>query len=171
MNRERIAWMVSVALAAILCFQLPGSLAQRDDDYTFVRTLVDIHRQVATNYVEPVDEQNLRQGAIDGMLSELDPFSVFVPPNRQEDFDVAQLPYVAGARWVALRFLTEADRPPNGRGRGAVLYISFRAIMEPKKTAHARLEVLKVQRRTGIHLTNTLLAIKVLPRVRWQDSA
>src|ERR1700722_9792031 len=35
-----------------------------------------------------------------------------------------------------------ADRPPNCRGCGAVLYgevISFRAIMEPKKTPHARL--------------------------------
>ena len=41
-----------------------------------------------------------------------------------------------------------ADRPPNCRGCGAVLYsevISFRAIMEPKKTPHARLEVVKVQ--------------------------
>src|SRR5881394_504887 len=87
MNREKLAWLVSVGLIAILALQIPGSLATRDDDYSFVRTLVDIHRQVATNYVDPVDEQNLRQGAIDGMLSELDPFSVYVPPARQEDFD------------------------------------------------------------------------------------
>ena len=41
-----------------------------------------------------------------------------------------------------------ADRPPNCRGCRAVLYsevISFRAIMEPKKTPHARLEVMKVE--------------------------
>ena len=41
-----------------------------------------------------------------------------------------------------------ADRPPNCLRCGAVLYsevISFRAIMEPKKTPHARLEVVKVQ--------------------------
>src|SRR5262249_17909043 len=40
------------------------------------------------------------------------------------------------------------SRPPNCRGCGAVLYsevISFRAIMEPKKTPHARLEGVKVQ--------------------------
>ena len=43
MNREKLAWTVSVALLALLAFQLPGSLAQRDDDYAFVRTLVDIH--------------------------------------------------------------------------------------------------------------------------------
>jgi len=87
MNRERIAWMISVFIIAVLAFSLPGSMAQRDDDYSFVRTLVDIHRQVAANYVDPVDEAQLREGAIGGMLEELDPFSVYVPPSRQEDFD------------------------------------------------------------------------------------
>ncbi len=87
MNRERVAWAVSVVAIAFLAFQIPGSLAQRDDDYAFVRTLVDIHRQVANNYVEPVDEDKLRQGAIDGMLGQLDPFSMYVPPVRQEEFD------------------------------------------------------------------------------------
>ncbi len=87
MNREKIAWMVSIVLIALLAFQIPRTLARRDDDYTFVRTLIDIHRQVSTNYVEPVDEQELQQGAIDGMLGKLDPYSVYVPPARQEEFD------------------------------------------------------------------------------------
>ncbi|HEY8668852.1 MAG TPA: S41 family peptidase [Tepidisphaeraceae bacterium] len=87
MNREKTAWLVSVVLLALLAFNLQGSMAQRDDDYSFVRTLVDIHRQVANNYVEPVDEQKLREGAIDGMLGQLDPFSVYIPAAKQEDFD------------------------------------------------------------------------------------
>ncbi|HVT87809.1 MAG TPA: S41 family peptidase [Tepidisphaeraceae bacterium] len=87
MNREKLAWTVSVVLLGLLAFQLPGSMAQRDDDYSFVRTLVDIHRQVAANYVEPVDETKLRESAIEGMLSQLDPFSVYVPPSKQEDFE------------------------------------------------------------------------------------
>ena len=87
MNREKLAWLVSIGLIAVLALQIPGSLATRDDDYSFVRTLVDIHRQVANNYVDPVEEQELREGAINGMLSELDPFSVYVPPAKQEDFD------------------------------------------------------------------------------------
>jgi carboxyl-terminal processing protease len=87
MNREKLAWTVSVVLLAVLAFQIPGTLAQRDDDYSFVRTLVDIHRRVADNYVDVADEAKLRQGAIDGMLTELDPFSIYIPPSRQEDFD------------------------------------------------------------------------------------
>jgi carboxyl-terminal processing protease len=87
MKREKLAWMVSIGLVAVLALQLPGTLAQRDDDYSFVRTLIDIHRQVASNYVDPVDEAKLREGAIDGMLGQLDPFTVYVPPARQESFD------------------------------------------------------------------------------------
>src|SRR3984957_16503978 len=87
MNREKIAWSVSVILLAFLAFQIPGTLAQRDDDYSFVRTLVDIHRRVDDNYVDPVDDDKLQQGAIDGMLDQLDPFSVYIPEARQEDFD------------------------------------------------------------------------------------
>jgi carboxyl-terminal processing protease len=87
MNREKFAWLVAVAMIAVLALQIPGSLATRDDDYAFVRTLVDIHRQVANNYVDPVDESTLRESAIDGMLSDLDPFTVYIPPTRQEQFD------------------------------------------------------------------------------------
>src|SRR4051812_5809498 len=56
MNREKLAWTLSVVLVAVLAFQLPGSMAARDSDYAWVSTLVDIHRRVADNYVEPVDE-------------------------------------------------------------------------------------------------------------------
>src|SRR4051812_34834603 len=87
MKREKFAWTVSLILIGVLAFWMPGTLAQREDDYSFVRTLVDIHRQVAANYVDSVDEQKLRQGAIDGMLGELDPYSVYVPPANQEAFD------------------------------------------------------------------------------------
>jgi carboxyl-terminal processing protease len=87
MNRERLAWTVTIVLMGFLVFNLPGSLAQRDSDYAFVRTLVDIHRRVSANYVDAVDEEGLRQSAINGMLENLDPFTIYVPPAKQEEFD------------------------------------------------------------------------------------
>ena len=87
MNRETLAWLVSIALIFVVAMNLSGSLGQRDDDYAFVRTLIDIHRQVADNYVDPVDENELRQKAIEGMLGELDPYTVYVPPAEQQRFD------------------------------------------------------------------------------------
>lgn len=87
MNRERITWLVSGAILCFLVLHVPGSLAQRDDDYRFVRTLVDIYRQVDTNYVEKVDEPKLQVAAINGMLATLDPYTVFVPSDEQEEFN------------------------------------------------------------------------------------
>ena len=87
MNRERIAWLLSFLLLVIVTFRISPSLAQRDNDYAFVRTLVDIHRQVQNNYVESVDGRKLEDAAIDGMLAELDPFTMYVPPAKREEFD------------------------------------------------------------------------------------
>ncbi|MGD0767288.1 MAG: S41 family peptidase [Tepidisphaeraceae bacterium] len=88
MNRERLAWLVSIILLAILAFQLPGTLAQRDDEYSWVRTIVEIHRQVLQSYVDPVDDSQLKQKAIEGMLGALeDPYTVYIPPDHQAQFD------------------------------------------------------------------------------------
>jgi carboxyl-terminal processing protease len=87
MSREKFAWVTSVVLVVLLAFQLPGTLAHRDDDYAFVGQLLTIHRHVVDNYAEPVDEERLRAGAINGMLGQLDPYTVYVPPSDEEKFD------------------------------------------------------------------------------------
>jgi len=87
MSRERLAWLVSIVLLAVLAFELPGSLAQRDDDYSWVRTLVEVQRQVVNNYVEPVDAGSLKQNSIKGMLGGLDQFTQYIPPADEEIFD------------------------------------------------------------------------------------
>ncbi len=87
MKRERLAWAVSLMLVTLVAFRTSRSMATHDDDYTFVRTLIDIHHQVSSNYVEPVDETKLQQAAIDGMLGQLDPFTNYIPPAKKEDFD------------------------------------------------------------------------------------
>ena len=86
MNRERTAWLLSFLLLAVVAFRSPSS-AQRYSDYLLVRTLVDINRQVVGNYVEPVEAAKLEQAAIDGMLEQLDPFTVYIPPAQREEFD------------------------------------------------------------------------------------
>ena len=87
MTRERFAWIVSTVLLAILAFQLPGTLAERDDDAAWVKTVVEVHRLVDENYVEAVDDSDMKVKSIQGMLSDLDPFTVYVPPAKQASFD------------------------------------------------------------------------------------
>ena len=106
MNREKLAWSTAVALLAVLAFEVPGTLAQRDDDYAFVRTLVDVHRRVDDNYVDPVDDRKLNVGAIDGMLDQLDPFSDYVPPDKLDAFE--QL-LTGNFKGVGIRFDQRAD--------------------------------------------------------------
>jgi len=86
MNRERAAWLAGFLLLAIAAFRSP-SAAQRDSDYLFVRTLVDINRRVLNHYVEPISAGELEEAAINGMLNRLDPYTVFVPRDRRAEFD------------------------------------------------------------------------------------
>jgi len=89
MKRERILWtlvLFAVVVTSVTVSRgVPGG--SRDDDFSFVRTLIDIQRQVSNNYVEETDPAQLRQSGTTGLLHELDPFTVYVPPSRQEDFD------------------------------------------------------------------------------------
>jgi len=87
MTRERIAWIVSVFMLALLAFQSPGSMAPRQDDYDWVRTLIEVRRQVVNNYVDPVNDQELHEKAIDGLISDLDPYTNYIPTEREDEFN------------------------------------------------------------------------------------
>ena len=87
MKREKIAWMLSILLLALLALEVPRGMAQRDNDYAFVRTLVDIHRQVVDNYNSDITAKKLEDGAIEGMLNQLDPYSVYIPPEKEGDLN------------------------------------------------------------------------------------
>jgi carboxyl-terminal processing protease len=84
---ERVAWLAAVVVVSGLALHLPGSTAPREEDYKFVRTLVDVHRQVTVSYVDEVDVERLREAAIAGMLSRLDPFTEYVPPREEQAFN------------------------------------------------------------------------------------
>jgi carboxyl-terminal processing protease len=87
MSRERFAWLVSVILLAILAFDLPGTMGQRDDDTAWISTLLQVHRKVQDDYVEPVNDDDLKTKAIQGMLGNLDPFTQYIPPSNLDNFN------------------------------------------------------------------------------------
>ena len=65
----------------------PDLWRQRDDDYSWVHTLVEVQRQVVNNYVKPVEADSLKQNSIKGMLGGLDQFTQYIPPADEEIFD------------------------------------------------------------------------------------
>jgi carboxyl-terminal processing protease len=57
------------------------------DSYQFFDTLVDLRAQITHNYVEPIDDQKLLDGAIHGMMSELDQYSNYFTKDELAAFD------------------------------------------------------------------------------------
>src|SRR3954462_15306398 len=62
-----------------------ASIAAPDTtNYQELEKFMSVYERVKANYVEQVDDKTLIKGAIDGMLSSLDPHSSYVEAN---DFD------------------------------------------------------------------------------------
>ena len=57
-----------------------------DKDYELLKLFADALDQVERNYVKEVDRRELMEGAIKGMLSELDPHSSYIGPSDLEKF-------------------------------------------------------------------------------------
>jgi len=61
-----------------------GSAQLNLDD---LRTFTDVFNQVRRNYVEDVDDRQLLEAAINGMLSDLDPHSAYLPDRDFDDLE------------------------------------------------------------------------------------
>jgi len=78
-----------LALLALVGLGLPASLAATDTENQVTRGLFDeVYDQVRKNYVEPVTEQHLIEGAIKGMLASLDPHSSYLDAKEYREMMV-----------------------------------------------------------------------------------
>lgn len=53
-----------------------------------LRVFSDVYGRIKTSYVEEVDDGTLIEGAIDGMLEKLDPYSVYLKDNSYKDLKI-----------------------------------------------------------------------------------
>ncbi len=87
MNRKYRRWGVAatvVAAAAVTIF------AARND-FGLGRNMeitVNMMRELALNYVDPVDPDRLMEGAAAGMVSDLDPYTEYIPEKNMQDFEI-----------------------------------------------------------------------------------
>lgn len=84
----RTAALVMVAFGAGACAAsfgsgLAGAAPEASSPYATIAQLGRVLVQIENHYVEPVERRRLVEGAIKGMVSELDPHSSYLPP---EDF-------------------------------------------------------------------------------------
>ncbi len=84
-----ILLIVGMALGFFLAAQwVPSVSAVPRQDYESLEAFTNILSIVKKNYVEDVDTKNLVNGAINGMLSSLDPHSAYLTPELYKDLQM-----------------------------------------------------------------------------------
>ncbi|MBM4046819.1 MAG: S41 family peptidase, partial [Planctomycetes bacterium] len=78
--------VVVLALALVLTLTSYVGRAQQKDLYTEFELLSRIVQEVQDKYVDDVDKRKLFEGAIKGMLAELDPYSQYITREMLEEF-------------------------------------------------------------------------------------
>ena len=84
-----ILLLVGMALGFFLAAQwVPSVSAVPRQDYESLEAFTNILSIVKKNYVEDVDTKNLVSGAINGMLSSLDPHSAYLTPELYKELQM-----------------------------------------------------------------------------------
>ncbi len=83
-----------MTLALVLFFSVQksneGSAAQRvsSDTYALLDAFGEVFHRVRRDYVREVDDEELIESAIEGMVSSLDPHSAYLNPRRYRDLQI-----------------------------------------------------------------------------------
>ena len=90
-NRMRIKAVVCALALAVALAGATGAGAQddparrRQEYYDNLKILGDVYERVINNYVDEVDPHKIMEAAVEGMLSDLDEHSNYLPPVNYED--------------------------------------------------------------------------------------
>ena len=79
--------VVFVVLLSFVCLQGAPRAGNDDENYEFYRLLVDALDHIEKSYVEPIDRRKLLEGALQGMLNNLDPYSAYISPDQLKQFE------------------------------------------------------------------------------------
>ncbi len=80
---RRTLWLIfAVLVISLACYE-------RADHNPYGRWFSEILDTIDRYYVEPVDEQKLFEGALDGMIGRLDDYSAFLPRSEAPEFEEA----------------------------------------------------------------------------------
>lgn len=88
MTKKRIAFLsVSVALmVTLLAGALFGQTTPKQNVYRYLSIFSEVFELVRNNYVEPVQNEQLMDGAFNGVTDAIDEFSYYVPPAQMNAY-------------------------------------------------------------------------------------
>nr|MBC8485160.1 PDZ domain-containing protein [Bacteroidota bacterium] len=102
MNRFKLRnFHFKILLLPIVLFLFLGTALDDDDDiYDKINKNMDIfgkvYKEIALNYVDEIDPDIFVRAGIDGMLSTLDPYTVFIDENQKDEIDLITIGKYAG---------------------------------------------------------------------------
>lgn len=67
---------------------VPAMAAERKETYKLLDLFAEVFDKVRSEYVEPVNDEELIESALNGMLSSLDPHSSYLNPKNSKDMDI-----------------------------------------------------------------------------------
>lgn len=89
MKRRRIIFFSSLVFVAVLGL---GFVVSNSDIYFEISKNLElfgkVYKEISFNYVDDIDPQEFMRAGIKGMLSKLDPYTVFIDEKNQEDIDL-----------------------------------------------------------------------------------
>lgn len=87
MTRHTLTWFSIFVVIAAMFLRLPQMAAKQDTVRTTYAALVEVDALAQRQYVEVVDDNRLVQGAIRGMMVQLDPYSGYIAPDQLSAFE------------------------------------------------------------------------------------
>ena len=89
MKSRRIILISSLTIIVLLTF---GFVASNSDIYFEISKNLElfgrVYKEISFNYVDDIDPQEFMRAGIKGMLSKLDPYTVFIDEKNQDDIDL-----------------------------------------------------------------------------------
>ena len=86
MSRRNLVWIVVIVALALLFYSLPPMAAERATVRRTYSPLTEVDALIRQRYVEAITDQRLVEGAIRGMMRQLDPYSGYIGPAEMESF-------------------------------------------------------------------------------------
>ncbi|UCG17370.1 MAG: S41 family peptidase [Phycisphaerales bacterium] len=86
MSKRNLVWMGVIVAIMAMFYWLTPRVAQQDSLFRTYAPLVEVDAMVRQHFVGPIDESDLVDGAIRGMMRELDPYSHYIAPEEMDAF-------------------------------------------------------------------------------------
>ena len=86
-HRHTLTWVAILGLIVLMFLRLPAMVAKQDSLMNVYGPLVEVDALCRQEYVQPIRDGRLVEGAIRGMMLRLDPYSGYIAPHEMAAFE------------------------------------------------------------------------------------